>query len=231
MDSVPPPNSCELTKLPSTASALEQLKLDPFITEGGPPAELITTHISWVLRGPNKVIKLKRPVRYEFLDFSTLQARHTACLEELRVNTRLAPDVYAGLLTLRWDGLQPVFGETGEVMDFAVAMRRLPDEGAAPVRLAAGQLSLAHIDALACRLGAFYKTAPRADVAGEPETVARLILRNFDELEHLQAEGVTRSQIAEVRERAVLLLEALRGRLIDRWQGGTICEGHGDLRL
>ena len=177
------------------------------------------------------MIKLKRPVHHEFVDFSTLQARHTACLEELRVNKGLAPDVYAGLLTVRWDGVQPAFSEKGEVMDFAVVMRRLADEGAASVRLAEGRLSLAHVEALACRLAAFYKAAPRVDAAGEPETVARLILRNFDELEHLQADGVTHAQITEVRERAVLCLKALRRRLVNRWQTGTICDGHGDLRL
>ena len=216
---------------PDTESALGKLKLDPFITDESSPAELITTHISWVLRGPNKVIKLKRPVHYEFLDFSTLHARHTACLEELRVNQSLAPDVYGGLLTLSWDGGQPTFGEKGKVMDYAVLMRRLADEGAASVRLAEGRLSLAHIEALAQRLAAFYKAAPRVDAAAEPETVARLFLRNFDELHHLQADGVTHAQIAEVRERAISCLKALRDRLEHRLQIGASCDGHGDLRL
>src|ERR1017187_5836571 len=70
---------------------------------GGEAVRRLETHMSWLLLGGDKVLKLKRPVRYPFLDFSTVQARERDAREEIRVNRRLAPGIYLGLLALQWN--------------------------------------------------------------------------------------------------------------------------------
>ena len=75
-----------------------------FLRECAGTDERIETHMSWVLLGPQTVLKLRKPVRYPFLDFSTVAAREHDAREELRLNRRLAPRVYLGLLALQWDG-------------------------------------------------------------------------------------------------------------------------------
>ena len=94
--------------------------------------ETIETHMSWVFLAGEHVLKMKKPVRYPFLDFSTLAAREFDCREELRLNARLAPGVYLGLMALqeRGGGLALVpeaqLPTAGRTVDWLVLMRRLP---------------------------------------------------------------------------------------------------------
>src|SRR5665647_1076667 len=80
-------------------------KLDFLRTCVGQPVQTIETHMSWLVLGPEQVLKLKKPVRYPFLDFSTLALREANAREEVRLNRRLAPRVYLGLLALQWNCL------------------------------------------------------------------------------------------------------------------------------
>src|SRR3989338_3277770 len=88
--------------------------------------ETIETHMSWVFLTPQHAYKLKKPVRYDYLDFSTVAARKKNCEEERRLNQRLAPGVYLNVipLTLDSDGAMRL-GEPGEILDWLVMMRRL----------------------------------------------------------------------------------------------------------
>jgi aminoglycoside phosphotransferase family enzyme len=94
------------------------------------PCEVVVkeTHMSWVFLTPERVFKLKKPVRYTFLDFSTVGAREADCREELRLNRRLADDTYLGVspLTRSRDGRLAIAGQC-EIVDWLVIMRRLPD--------------------------------------------------------------------------------------------------------
>src|SRR4030066_84923 len=89
--------------------------------------ETIETHMSWVFLTPQHAFKLKKPVRYDYLDFSTVAARKKNCEEERRLNQRPAPGVYLNVipLTLGSDGAMRL-GEPGEILDWLVMMRRLP---------------------------------------------------------------------------------------------------------
>jgi uncharacterized protein len=228
-----------------TAFALAYLKSDPVLVDGGPPAELITTHMSWVLRSSTWVVKLKRPVSYDFADYSTIEARHKACLEELRLNSRLAPDVYVGLLSLHWEQGRPCFQtqplETQpgtqatqpgtRAADYAVLMRRLKDEDALSVRLVDGTLSLCHLEALATRLAHFYTNTTQVAESGDWDAVAGVVRRNFQEIRHLGQTVISASQVELVAVRTEAILNRLKGRLLSRVQRGAIRDGHGDLRL
>lgn len=98
-------------------------------THGGQTPEIISTHISVVFLAGDRAWKLKKAVRLSFLDFSTLQARHTACLSELEVNRTAAPDLYLGLMPVTTDdtgGLH--LGGAGKVVDWLVEMRRFAQD-------------------------------------------------------------------------------------------------------
>jgi uncharacterized protein len=93
------------------------------------PVSVEETHMSWVFLVDERVYKLKKPVRYPFLDFTTLEARKANCREEVRLNRRLAPEVYLGVVALNIgaNGRLAIGGD-GEVVDWLVKMRRLPAE-------------------------------------------------------------------------------------------------------
>src|SRR3990170_2390421 len=90
--------------------------------------ERIETHMSWVFLTDRRAYKLKKPVRTSYLDHQTVEARRHACAEELRLNRRLAADVYLDLVPLTITGDVPTLGGTGEIVDWLVVMRRLPAE-------------------------------------------------------------------------------------------------------
>ena len=112
--------------------------------------ELIETHISWVFLGPEDVYKVKRALDLGFLDFRTTESRRKACHDEVRLNRRLAPDVYLGVVPItRADSGEHTIGGEGQVVDWAVHMRRLRDERRADAMLGAGALTHEHVDSLA----------------------------------------------------------------------------------
>ena len=96
------------------------------------PPRLVQTHISWVVLDGEDVYKLKKPVSLGFLDFSTLEKRRSVCLREVELNRRLCPDIYLGVRTVCEANGQIVLDPldapaSGNVLDYAVWMRRLPD--------------------------------------------------------------------------------------------------------
>lgn len=199
-----------------------------------PPA-CIETHMSWVFLAGDRVLKLKKPVRFPFLDFSTLQAREFYCREELRLNARLAPGVYLGLLALQAEhGVLRLVPETqlpapGRTVDWLVLMRRLPEAHMLPCRIAQGPLGPHDIDALVEVLAAFYRRAPKADV-----TPAQVLAR-FQRERAADREVLLRPQFrlrgaAPALERFDAALSRRAGLLRDRALQGRVVEGHGDLR-
>jgi aminoglycoside phosphotransferase family enzyme len=192
------------------------------------------THMSWVFTAGDRVYKLKKPVHYPFLDFSTLTARETNCREEVRLNRRLAPDVYLGVisLTVEKNGRLAIAGE-GEIVDWLVEMRRLPDE------LMLDQAILRHtiehdesgrLDAVADLLIDFYRASPPVKIS--PSDYVEQFAR-----EHAINEAVLRdssfeldgAQVSDVVARVWLGIEG-GASLKDRVKQNRIVEGHGDLR-
>ena len=165
---------------------LVQFLMDPASYSERPKhVELIETHISWVFLTERFAYKLKKPVRFSFLDFSTPAKRHRACLDELRLNRRLAADVYLDVLPLvelpeggfRWRG-------PGEPLDWVVKMQRLPAAACLLQRLKQGQVGPRQIDVLAKFLAEFYRQQPPLTL--RPEEIrgqlAQLIRSNQTDL-------------------------------------------------
>lgn len=130
--------------------------------------ECIETHMSWVFLTPRFAYKLKKPVRSDYLDFSTLAARANYCREELLLNRRLAPLVYLDVVPLwrcegrlQLDGPQPEAGERGEIVDFLVKMIRLPAGRMLDRMLALHSVRGRDLRALAATLAEFYRRTER----------------------------------------------------------------------
>ena len=189
------------------------------------------THMSWVFMAGERVYKLKKPVRFAYLDFSTLDRREVACRAEVLLNRRLAPDVYLGVvpLTLSTSGLT-ISGD-GPVVDWLVVMRRLEENATLEAALHGGWLKSAQVDRVAATLGAFYAHAPRVQL--EPEhyliTWQKALNDNcrvlFDSRLGLPQGAVER--IAQVQRRFSTKCPAL---LRERIHARRFVDAHGDLR-
>ena len=196
--------------------------------------ELIETHISWVFLGPTEVFKVKRPVNLGFLDFTTLDKRREACEAEVRLNRRLAPEVYLDVVPITVDssGAHAIAGE-GAVVDFAVQMRRLPLETRADELLQAGLLERRHIDELAAHIARFHEGA-RCDAEtsrhGHVETIRQNVQENFEQTRDSIRDYLSAEQAREIE---TWQLGTLRdeARFEARVDAGRVRDGHGDLRL
>lgn len=190
------------------------------------------THMSSVFLVGDTVFKLKKPVKYPFLDFSTIAAREFNCREELRLNRRLAPDIYLDVvpLTLQPDGALAV-DETGQVVDWLVKMRRLPENRMLDRMIETGTITQVKVEAVADLLTNFYANAAPAELA-PPEYIAEflreialnekiLTMPEFD-LPHTTVNTVMKATRYFVDRNGQLLL--------DRAENDYIVEGHGDLR-
>jgi uncharacterized protein len=194
--------------------------------------QIVETHMSFVFLAGGRVYKLKKPVRLPYLDFSTLSAREANCRAELRLNRRLSGDTYlrvAALTSSGRDGL--AIDGAGEIVDWLVVMRRLPAERMLDALIRDGPVDMGAIDRLAARLGDFYRTAERPQIA--PEAYA---LRLLDEQRENRA-VITRRRFAidhggaeTTLARLEAALQAHRPLLEARAAGGFIVDGHGDLR-
>ena len=120
-------------------------------------AELIETHISWVLLAGDHAYKVKKPVRLPFVDYGTLEARRHFCEEELRLNRRLAPSLYLGLSRITGAHDAPELDGPGPVLEYAVRMRRFAPGALFGEQLAAGTLEGAQVDKLAALLADFHR--------------------------------------------------------------------------
>lgn len=220
-------------------TGMRRLKLSP-MSNAPPPliqslarllgARLVETHISWLLLAPHDVYKLKKPVHLPFVDYSTLAARQHFCAEEVRLNQRLAPTLYRGVVRICGTAESPVINGDGPVLDHAVHMRRFADGALFSERLAAGTLTPADVDALAALLGGFHAQAPRAapdSGHGQPAQRRAAALAALDGVAAL-AGGPTTTGLRDWLTTQADSLAALWQQRLDH---GHIRECHGDLHL
>ena len=146
-----------------------------------PPAEVRhkETHISHLFFAGELVYKVKKPVRYSFLDYSTLEKRRYFLQEELRLNRRLAPSVYIGVLPITSDDLGWRLGGWAEPAEYTLVMRRLPEKRMLPFLIETGQVTPAMMRELAECLAGFHATAE--PVAIEPERYPGIVEKQWRE--------------------------------------------------
>jgi aminoglycoside phosphotransferase family enzyme/predicted kinase len=192
------------------------------------------THISVVFLAGAFAYKLKKPVDLGFLDFSTLDKRRHYCDEEVRLNRRLAPSVYLGVvpITVSSDGVR--VGGDGEVVDWVVQMERLPEGASLLDRLRRGEVEEALLRTLAERVAGFHERADRgshiADF-GRFEVVAGNARENFAQSVPQIGVTVSRTVFDRLRARTEEALVRLRPLIDSRAAQGVPCDTHGDLHL
>lgn len=195
----------------------------------GSAVDVIETHKSWVFRGDKFVYKLKKAIRYDSIDFRDSDTRRWNCLEEVRLNQRLAPGVYLGVvpLTLETDD-NLALGGSGEPIDWLVKMRRLPEELMFDRKITEGSVTSAEIRRLAELLAQFYRAAAPAGIDGKQYRA--LLRREIGINRRDLLEGVRSPDIRELIDSQIRYLGRHSAQFDRRVADGRVVEGHGDLR-
>lgn len=196
--------------------------------------ECVETHISWVFLAGDYAYKFKKPLDLGFLDFTERARRLHFCREELRLNGRLAPEIYLDVVGARPtpDGWR--VGALVEGAEPAVRMRRFPAEARLDRVLDAGRLDAGVLEAFAGELARFQRALPPArpgDGFGDAATVARPALQNFGALPREPLDDAGRERLDALERWTRAQSAALADRFNARLEGGFIREGHGDLHL
>lgn len=200
--------------------------------ESTPAVEVLETHMSWVFLTRHHAYKLKKPFRRGRIDYTTVAARRRSCLRELRLNRRLAPDVYLDVVALTIDGSgRLALGGAGERIDWLLRMRRLPAEQSLERRLLARQAGPDAARRIVARLIPFYAGAAHArwTPAGYRRHLLSAVASAARDLGR-PAYGLARAE-ADTVASALREFATRHGDLLDARVGGArIVEGHGDLR-
>jgi uncharacterized protein len=210
------------------------LALQRALSSTGNDVALIETHISYVLLTGTCAYKIKKAVDFGFLDFTTLLRRRFYCSEELRLNRRLAPEIYLSVAKITGHVDTPEIDGRGPVLEYAVKMRQFDQEGLLSRAIRRAALTAGDIDSLAAEVASFHR---QTDVAtgdapfGRSEDIRQQALANFDPMVAV---------IEEPRDRADLevLLDWTKRSHMDldrqftvRRRNGSVRECHGDLHL
>ena len=205
--------------------------------------ELLQTHGAWVLLAGDSAFKIKKPVQFDFMDFSTLALRRAACEAELRVNRRFASDhpdrqIYLGVRPIVGTPEAPRWGrpglDDGAAIEYAVHMRRFDEAGRLDHLCERGALQARHLVALARRLAEVQASAPVAPPEapwGQASTVHRVVQDNLQTLRELTPDAESASTIWDLQDWTNAQWPTVAQALTARRASGRVREGHGDLHL
>ncbi len=217
------------TALPLNSVAEAMSRSDFYPTEAS--VSVCETHTAWVFLTGDLAYKVKKPVRMEFLDFSTLERRHAVCLEEVRVNRELAPS-----LALRVRAIVPrsevyslADAAAPDAVEYAIEMRRFDEARTMAALVGRDALTGEQIRDVATRLADFHANAGRCRPEDPVSDVRRTCEHNFRELYALADDGTARRVLAVERFTGAFLVNR-RAQIDARAKAGFVRDGHGDLR-
>ncbi len=198
------------------------------------PIKLMQTHASYVLLTGEFIYKLKKPVNFGFLDYSTVAKRQHFCTEEIRLNQRGAKELYLAVVAIGKQGNKYHLGNDGEIVDYAVKMVQFPQAALLSNMFEAGTITIEQIEAMGIVVAQFHNNAQRNEYIssfGEVDRVRQSIDDNYRQTEKYIDRAQTQLQFTETKAYTDrFLLE--RDRLFnERRTGGFIRECHGDLHL
>lgn len=206
--------------------------------------DLIQTHISYVFIAGDEVYKVKKAVDFGFLDFTTLEKRQYYCREELRLNRRLAPETYLGVAAIREEprtgrlflaaGNDGDGAGDGAVVDYAVRMRKIPQERMLKNIIGAADFDPRILDAVAEKLADFHRraeTGGRIDEIGGPATIRHNHEENFAQTEKYIGVTIAADRFEFIKNYIFRFMEENRELLAGRVAAHRIRDGHGDLHL
>lgn len=210
---------------------IEELQVPSAFPHAVSGLRVVETHISWVVLTGDFAYKIKKPVRLDFIDTSTLERRQHYCNEEVRLNRRLAPELYLGVVSIvRENGLARVGGD-GEAIEYAVCLKQFSSDQELPALLERGDVSSAEIFQLAETIANFHLSAPSSS-AQVSETTQRIYDTVLDNLEQLLAHTTQSAPMHELRR----LWDWTREQMVAhesvfdaRARAGHVRDCHGDL--
>ncbi|MFP4295405.1 MAG: AAA family ATPase [Halothiobacillaceae bacterium] len=218
------------------ADLVEQLKPVLARRHGVSPdtVEHLQTHISHVLLVGDRAYKIKKPVNFGFLDFSTLARRKQFCAEELRLNRRLAGALYEKVEPVSGPMDAPRPGESDDPVEYMVLMRRFDQDRQLDRVAAAGALSLGHMDEMATQLARFHEQAAVAGSDtrfGTPQVVFAPMEQNFEQIAEFLQEPSSQAQLERIAQWTRARHADLTDLIARRRADGQVRECHGDMHL
>lgn len=193
---------------------------------------VIETHISWVFLTGTFAYKVKRPIRFPFVDFSSARQREHFCREELRLNRRFAPQLYLEVCPIYMtEGRASLIG-AGEPVEHAVMMRQFSREQELDSLLAAGRIETGELTAFGTALADIHARLPATDSPGpwgDPQSVCQGIWRNFAECAQASATFAARPSIEDLRSALARNVAPAIAWMAERLEARRVRECHGDL--
>lgn len=189
------------------------------------------THLSWIVLTGSFAYKIKKAVKFDFIDTLTLERRRTLCEEELRLNRRLAPELYMDVVAITRKAGRVVVGDNGSVVEYAVRMQQFPASDELPVLLAHQDVTLAQMEALGESLAQFHLNAPIATRVQAPEKTEQMYQSVFGNLAQLLAhfQGEHSAGLNRLIDWTHDTAQALEPAFEARERDGFVRECHGDL--
>jgi len=196
--------------------------------------QVLETHISWVILTGDYAYKIKKPMDFGFLDFSTLERRKRFCEEELRLNRRLAEKLYLEVLPISGSPDAPELGGHGEAFEYAIRMRQFDQNDLFDVRQENGKLAPELLASLARQVADFHEKQPavaEGKPLGTPEAVYAAMQENFDQIRPMIDDEALLSQLDNLEQWTRTTFERHSALIAERHDGGFVRECHGDLHL
>ena len=192
------------------------------------------THISHVFLTGDRAYKVKKPVDFGFLDFTTLDKRRHFLGEELRLNRRLCPDVYLEVLPITKGKGGFILGGDGDPVEFVLVMRQMDESRLMNLMFERGRVGMAEVEAVAAKVTPFYKSAATGgeiDDFGRPAGVKVNTDENFEQTRDYIGRAMTGGQFEDIADYTNRFLAERAGLFEARVKGGYVRDGHGDLHM
>lgn len=216
-------------------SSLQKALLNPEIYPDRPPViKFIETHISLLFLTGNHVYKVKKPVDFGFLDFTSLEKRKFFCEQEVKLNRRLSPAIYLGVVKITKEGNGILLEGRGDLVEYAVKMKQIPEECLMDKLLEKKQVTPKMIEAVSKKLVKFYFTAETDDLIksfAKPERVKQDTDENFEQTERYIDVTLPRKVFEEVKNKTNDFFRTNGKIFQQRIASNRIRDCHGDLRL
>ncbi len=199
-----------------------------------PEVRSIQTHISWVFIAPPFVFKVKKPVNFGFLNFSTLEKRHHFCQRELELNRRLCPEVYLAVVPIYKSGSGFSFNAEGEIAEYSVKMRELPHGWFLSELLAKSLVGETEINRVISCLHRFYESeapTPEIEQWGTPEKLKISTDENFAQVEPFVEKTISPFAFETIRHFTNSFYATNEDLFRNRIRQHRIRDCHGDLHL
>ena len=219
-----------MTHYPEWLSAMKE---PSFYPHSPGEVKLLQTHLSWVFLAGPLVYKVKKPVDFGFLDFTTLEKRKFFCNEEIRLNKRLCPEIYIGTAAInRNENGTFCLNGPGEVVEWAVEMKRMPDNGLMSALIQRDEITQEDILGIERLLVPFYQEAraPQEKLyLGGLETVRENCEENFDQIKDFVGKALSEEENSQIISYTRGFMAENESLFSKRQENGWIVEGHGDL--